>query len=206
MLVYDVLLNIRSRLNDTDDTKYRWSDEELVDAINSSLSKISTALHIYTNTHIEKIVANQNRYKLPFNVVKVLSVDVGGYPATIKSLEWMEQNKNYIDDDNFFVCFDRESFSLYPIKLLEVDMEVSVRYSYVGKVYRLEDEIGLSDIFKDAIVFYAMHLALQVNTSEKNQNKSVYYLNLFNGEMMTLKSTVYGNKHSRNIVSKYKKV
>ena len=39
--VNDILLAARSRLNDTDTKKYRWSDEELIDYINSSLADIS---------------------------------------------------------------------------------------------------------------------------------------------------------------------
>jgi hypothetical protein len=49
-------------------------------------------------------------------------------------------------------------------------------------------------------------MAYQVNTTEKNAIKSANYLNLFEEQMYKIKGRLVGNKQSKKIRSKFKKV
>ena len=70
----DILLAARSRLNDTDTKKYRWSDEELIDYINSSLADISKELECFTHKEHIYIKNRESRYRLPHDILRVLSL------------------------------------------------------------------------------------------------------------------------------------
>jgi hypothetical protein len=206
MQVNDILLAIRSRLNDTDLKKQRWSDEELIDMINSSLATLSRELLLFSHQEIYTIKENENRYKLPHNCMRVISINIDKEPVTIKSFDWMSQNKNTIDDDNYYVCMDEQSFFLYPQELLKTGMKVEVNYNFVEQVVLKTDNIPISLMAKNALLFYSMHLAYQIYTSDKNTGKSTHYLNLYDKEVSNLRELYYKNRHSKGLRSPFIKV
>ena len=200
--VNDIILHLRSRLGDLDAKK--WSDEELIDNINSSLADISKELEPFTHQEYIFVNENENRYRLPHNILRVLSVNIDDKPITIKSYEWLIQNKNNIDD--IYVCFDEQSFFLYPIERLPVGQKVEINYKYIEQVEFKTDFINISILAKKAIQFHALHLSYQINTSEKNIGKSTQNLNLYDKELSTLRITYFKNKHSKKIKSKFRNV
>jgi hypothetical protein len=206
VLVSDIINKLRSRLGDTDHTKYRWDDTELCDYINSALSQVALELLLFTDRIYIELKESENRYKLPDNILKVISLNINDAPVVIKSMEWMENNKNNIDNDNFYVCIDEQSFFIYPIELISSGEKIEIVFKYIPQIDDIEDEIDASILVSDALLFYAIHLAYQINTSDKNDLKSKNFLLLFNKQLETLKSTFYSNKHSKRIRSKYIKV
>lgn len=202
--VNDILLAARSRLNDTDTKKYRWSDEELIDYINSSLADISKELECFT--HQEHIYLNENedRYRLPHDILRVLSVTIDEKPITIKGYEWVSKNKHNIYD--LCAYFDEQSFFLYPISKFRDGQKVKIDYKYIFQVEHKSDYIKISKLAKKAILFHTLHLSYQINTSEKNAGKSTHYLNLYDKEIATLKVIYFKNKHSKDIKQKFRKV
>ncbi len=206
MKVNDIILSMRSRLNDTVPANYRWSDEELMDMINSSLSNLSRELFLFTHQEMFKVTEDENRYKLPHNCLKVISVNIDKQPVIIKSFEWMSQNKHYIDDDNFLVCMDEQSFLLYPLEMLKVGMNIELNYNFIEQIILKTDDIPVSLMSKNALLFYSMHLALQVNTSDKNRDRSTHYMKLYDKEISQLRQTYYKNRHSKRLRSKFIKV
>ncbi len=206
ILVSEIIAKLRTRLGDKDHTKYKWSDQELIDNINSSLIQLS--IYLLTSTGIQNIKTKQgvNRYKLQENIVKVISINIDEEPTVIKSFEWMQNNKNTIDDDNFYVCMDEQSFYIYPKHLIQDDMNVEVAYNYIQKINDISENIDMSEMVADAIVFYSMSLCMEVNTKSENMNKKMQYLNLFKDQIQMLKATFYKNKHSKRLSSKYKRI
>ena len=212
--VSDVLVNMRSRLNDTDSSKYRWSDEELIDMINSSLANLSRRLFLFTHEEIVTIQEDTstmgsgmiNRYPLPNNCIRVIAININNQLATIKSFEWMSKNKNHIDHDNYFACMDEQSFFLYPKELLLKDMKVEVTYNFIEQINTKKDNIPISLSAKNALTFYAMHLAHQITTSKESKGKSIYYLRLYDKEIEQIKELYYKNRHSKRLRSPFKKV
>lgn len=204
--VSDVILKIRTRLGDTDYTKYKWSDEELFDYINSSLTHIATEFLIFTDRTEIDLKAGVNRYKIPNNSINVISLNINNIPVGIKSLAWIQNNLNNINKNDFYVCFDEQSLYIYPISNILDDMKIEMFFNYIPQIDNIEDEINISILANDALLFYSLHLAFQINTSEKNATKSLNYLNLFERQMEKIKGVLIGNKQSKKIRSKYKRV
>jgi hypothetical protein len=202
--VNDILLAARSRLNDTDTKKYRWSDEELIDYINSSLADISKELECFTHKEHIYIKNNEDRYRLPHDILRVLSVSIDDKPITIKGYEYMSKHKHDIYD--LCVYFDEQSFFLYPIGKFKDDDKVKIDYKYIFQIEHKSDYIKISKLAKKAILFHTLHLSYQINTSEKNAGKSTHYLNLYDKEIATLRVTYFKNKHSKDIKQKFRKV
>lgn len=200
----DILLAARSRLNDTDTKKYRWSDEELIDYINSSLADISKELECFTHKEHIYIKNRESRYRLPHDILRVLSVSIDDKPITIKGYEWVLKNKHNIYD--LCAYFDEQSFFLYPIGKFKDDDKVKIDYKYIFQIEHKSDYIKISKLAKKAILFHTLHLSYQINTSEKNAGKSTHYLNLYDKEIATLRVTYFKNKHSKDIKQKFRKV
>ena len=206
MLVDEIILKMRSRLNDKDSTKYRWGDEELIDMINSSLSDLSIELSLFTHEKTITIEENQNRYELPHNWVETIAINIDDQPVTIKSFKWMKQNKNIIDNDNFLGCMDEQSFFLYPESMLKAGMKVVLDYEFIEQIEEKEDDIPISLMAGKALLYHSMHLALQINTNDKNRDRSTHYLRLYDKEIEKISKKYAKNRHSKKIKSKFTKV
>ena len=182
----------------------RKQDEELIDYINSSLADISKELECFT--HQEHIYLNENedRYRLPHDILRVLSLTIDEKPITIKGYEWVSKNKHNIYD--LCTYFDEQSFFLYPISKFRDGQKVKIDYKYIFQVEHKSDYIKISKLAKKAILFHTLHLSYQINTSEKNAGKSTHYLNLYDKEIATLKVIYFKNKHSKDIKQKFRKV
>lgn len=204
--VSSVILKARSRLSDTDHTKYKWTDEELFDYINSSLTHIATEFLIFTDRTEIDLKAGVNRYKTPTNSINVISLNINNNPVEIKSLAWMQNNINNINKNHFYICFDEQSLYIHPISNILDDMKIEMFFNYIPQIDNIEDEINISILANDALLFYSLHLAFQINTSEKNATKSLNYLNLFERQMEKIKGVLVGNKQSKKIRSKFIKV
>jgi len=200
--VNDIILFVRSRLGDNEAKK--WSDYELIDLINSSLSDISRELEPFTHKEFIIIKKNQDRYKLPFNILRVLSVNYKNVPLSIKSFEYLMQNRHNIN--SLCVCFDEQSLFLYPLEKFKVGEKIDIFYKYIEQVKSKQDFINISILVKKALQFHTLHLAYQVNTSEKNINKSNMYLSLYDKNLETLRVTYFKNKHSKKLRNKFRSI
>lgn len=200
----EIILAVRSRLNDIDSAKYRLSDEEIIDYINISLADLSRELECFTHKEFFFIKENEDRYKLPHDILRVLAVTINSKPIVIKGYEYIVKNR--INISELCVYFDEQSLLLYPIEKVEAGKKIEVDYKYIEQIRQKNDDIKITKLAKKAILFHTLHLAYQINTNEKNSGKSTHYLNLYDKEMMTLRFSVFKNKHSKDIKQKFRKV
>lgn len=198
----EILLFVRTRLADLEAQK--WSDEELIDHINSTLSSIALELECFTHKEYIYIKENEERYRLPHNVLKIISVNIDDKPVRIKSFEWLMQNKDKVDD--ICVSFDEQSFLLYPVEKLNTGQKVEIFYKYIEQIKDKKDFINISVLTKQAIQFNTLALAYHINTSEKNISKINHYLNLYDREIQKLKSIYFKNKQSKKIKSPFRNI
>lgn len=204
--VNDIILKMRTRLGDNDPSKQKWSDAELIDNINSALTSLATSM-LYATREQKYIVSGaSNRFELPHNMARVVAITINNERVTIKSFEWLQNNKQSVSDDAFTVCMDDTSFFLYPLALLEDGLEIVFNYNYIQQINEVSEIIYLPILLSDAILFYAMHMSLQVNTSEKNANKSAHFLNLYERQVQMMSMTLHKNKHSKRLTSRYKRI
>ena len=204
--VNDIILKMRSRLGDIDTLKQKWSDAELIDNINSALSQLAVSMLYATRGQKYIVSGTNNRFELPHNMARVVAITINEERVTIKSFEWLQNNKSELKDDEFTVCMDDTSFFLYPLALLEDGLEIVFNYNYIQQINDVSETIDLPVLLSDAILFYAMHMSLQVNTSEKNANKSAHFLNLYERQVQMMSMTLHKNKHSKRLTSRYKRI
>lgn len=204
--VNDIVLKMRSRLGDNDPAKQKWSDAELIDNINSALAQLAVSMLFAVRTEKYTVVGTNNRFELPHNMARVVAITINNERVTIKSFEWLQNNKLNIVDDGFVVCMDDISFFLYPQELLKEGLEIVFDYNYIQQINDESEIIDMPIILSDAILFYAMHMSLQVNTSDKNINKSANFLNLYERQVQIVGTAIYKNKHSKRLTSKFKRI
>jgi hypothetical protein len=229
--VNDLLLSLRAKLND-ERVKKQWSDEELIDNINSALSALTEDLNPWDDGEwIIPLTNNKSRYELPPYFFALSSVFINGKRLPRECILGYKAFKNIENPRHTIVAnsinnlhikpavFNKEYEALkkeieeekYMAKKAELTKKLETLPTDVMKVYfdreeqvaYKEDIINLPDRFKDAIVFYCMHLAHQNPVREDGDNKSVFYLNLYDKKVSRLKSSVYRNKHSKRLRSKH---
>jgi hypothetical protein len=203
-LVSDVILKIRSRTQDKKAEK--WSDEELIDAINSSYIKLATDLLLFTDIKIITTIQDKFRYEMPYGMVRAMSYKLDGIQAVIKSFEWVSSHEEELEDYDLIVYQDEKSFFIYP-ENIKSDQKIKLTYNYTETIASEDDELKIPMYAQNALLFYTMHLVHQVgNVSTKQVDKSMQYLGLYHQELISVKSTIARNKHSRNLKSKFQKV
>ncbi len=198
MIVNDILLSVREKIGDKDRTNYRWSDEELIDAINSSLCDITQEINPWDDGEwIIPLQEGQNRYELPpyFHKLKFVKINkniidkscIVGYDTFIKSGE-----------SSHVVSISINNFHIKPVKKDDV---VVVYYDRQEQIAYIKDKINLPDSYKDAIVFYVCHLLNQSPVRKDGDQKSITYLNLYEKKIAKLRESAWHNKHSKVIRS-----
>ena len=203
-LVSDIILKIRSRTQDKNGEK--WSDEELIDAINSAYIKIAIDLLLFTDIKIITTIQDQFRYQLPYGLIRAMSYKLDGVQATIKSFEWVSNNDEELEDYDLIVYQDEKSFFIYPENIKSAS-KIKITYNYTETISSEDNELKIPMYSQNALLFYTMHLVHQVgNVSTKQVDKSMQYLGLYHQELISVKSTIARNKHSRNLKSKFQKV
>lgn len=150
--VNELLVACRSRLGDIEPKKYRWSDEELIDYINMSISSISIELQPFTHTHFFYVKKNEDRYILPHNFTRILSITLDDKPLNIVGYEYFVQNK--ININELSASFDEQSVFLYPIARFKENQKIEISYKYIEEVSTKEDKIKLSTAAKSFTVSY----------------------------------------------------
>ncbi len=203
-LVADLILKIRSRTQDKNGEK--WSDEELIDAINSAYIKIATDLLLFTDIKTITTIADKFRYEMPYGMVRAMSYRLNGVQAVIKSFEWVSTHEEELEDYNLIVYQDEKSFFIYP-ENIKSGQKIKVTYNYTETISAEDEELKVPMYAQNVLLFYTMHLVHQVgNVSTKQVDKSMQYLGLYHQELQSVKSTIAKNKHSRNLKSKFQKV
>ena len=230
MTVHDIILAVRKRLNDVQDIK-RWSNEELIDSVNSALSDITTELNPFTAEWVIELIDGKSKYELPPYFYRLINVVVNGKTVreeNIKGFEWVQKNLHAIEHE-IVVTVDLHHLYIYPAifntkrvalekqakkeesfarkreLLAQRDLiardQAIVTYNYEEQVAYVKDTINLPERFRDAIVYYVMHHAHQSPVREAGEQKSIYYLNLYREKIEKLRQQIYANKHSRRLRS-----
>ena len=109
MLITDLVLEVRRRVNDT--RKTAWSDERMLDAVNAALKDIAKFTGIYRKEHFFELVQQQRRYPLPLDLTQVNSVEYSGAQVDI-------MNQYDTNGGRLFVTKDQVNIGVLEIKNL----------------------------------------------------------------------------------------
>lgn len=172
MIAQEMIDRMRMRLRDEEGEG--WSDAELLDSINLSLSAIAVKLMPWKNRWHTMAFEGVDTYSIPEDFVAPISVIVGGVMMPIRGIEYA---LGYDMPDQPCVFIDNDSLILYPIP--DHSMDIIVNYHAVFKVKTPDDLLKIPDEISDTVLFYALSLAHQKEAHEASMAQSKYYLQLY---------------------------
>jgi len=203
--VGDVVLAIRSKLGDMSSEKRRYSDAEIIDAINSSLAHMSEALLCFRRTWLIPYQNNVNRYELPGDFLKLISVRYNdALVCDIESMEHREQD-SYMTS-GMSAALDGQTIHLFNMPQTDKTDVIKLYYNYYETVSDSRETLALPNTAKEPIIYYALGLMYENNISSKGIEKSNRYKQLYAIEMPKLASRMHHNVQSKNIRSRHVKV
>ena len=207
--VADVILAIRSRLGDEDSTSYRYVEPEIIDAVNSALAHLSEELLCFSRTWIIPCLDKVNRYELPSDFLRPISVNYNGVLAKdILSMEVFMSNDRFSLDTipNKTVAYDMQTLHLLSFSNIKKGDLLELYYHCYENIDNSNDTVGLPALAKEALVYFALHLLFQKPVASKGLEKSNYYFGLYERELFKLRSRVRKNQQSKNIRSSFTRV
>ena len=201
----DVILGLRSRLGDVDASNYKYADTELIDAINSSLAHLSEELLCFSRTWLLPAKENIHRYKLPEDFLRPISVS---YECEIINRVLSMESRS---SDNEIPClpnvsYDMQTLHLYPSAKLENGKNIELYYHYYETINDKTDKVGLPNIAKECIIYYALSLLFENNITSRGIEKANRARKLYELELEKLRSRERKNQQSKNITSKYRSI
>jgi len=204
--IADVILGLRSRLGDTDVSNRRYSDPEMIDAVNSALAHLSEELLCFRRTWRVPCADGVGRYELPEDFLRPISVNYND--ALITDVESMEHrmNRNGLNDPG--VSYDLQTLHVFPSANVKEGDVIEFYYNYFETVNDGRDTVALPNNAKEAVICYALHLLYQ-NPILKLSDRvklSTHYLQLYEVAVGPLKSRVRMNAQSKNMRSNFVKV
>ncbi len=203
--VGDVVLAIRSKLGDMSSEKQRYSDPEIIDAVNSSLAHMSEELLCFRRTWLIPYKNNMNRYELPSDFLRLISVRYNeALICDIESMEHREQDS--YATSGMSAALDGQTIHLFNIPETENVDIIKLYYNHYETVSDDRETLPLPNSAKEAIVYYALGLMYENNVSSKGIEKSNRYKQLYAIEMPKLASRMRHNVQSKNIRSRHVKV
>jgi len=205
--VADIILASRSRLGDIDYKNLRFSDAEIIDAINSALAHLSEELLCFAKIWVIPCKDGVNRYELPDDYLRLISVNFNGEIITKERIISLEKRKN----SNFFlhskvgVGLDMQTIHIFNTKIKSSD-EIEIYYNYYETIDNKDDDIKFPLIGKEAIVYFVLSLLYQSPVRVNGLDRANYYRSLYEIELKKLRSRVNKDRQSRFILSDYIRV
>ena len=202
--VTDLILGIRARLGDTDITRQTYSDMEIIDAINSSLSHISEDLLCFSKTWTIPTIAGVNRYVLPMDFLRFISIRFN--TTLIKNIISIEQQaKQEYPTTTLTASFDNQTLFIYGTEIKAND-EIELYYNYFETISNKDEILIIPNNTKEVLVYYALSVLYENPVKKNGLSYSNRYRKLYDTEIIKLSSRLSKNRQSKNITTSYIKV
>ena len=186
MTANDLILQLRSRLGDTESKK--WNDIEMLDNLNIAYIKLARELRLFMQ-EIEYDILDNLTQNLPANFLDAHKVVKNKRDIPIqRAFNATDINSNSVSIDNNTIIF--HSNGKYKL----------IYYCYYILV-SLNDEILLPFIANNALIYYAMHLLLQKKPHQNALQESSMYKNMFDIELKELQRDIYRQHETKLLTS-----
>ena len=110
MLVNDIVIKARRILGDTKAT--HWSNERMLDIVNSGLQDVNRHIGAYRNEHFFELQAYRARYPLPIDLLEVTSIWYNGKPV--------EMYGQHVEKDYLIATKDQLNIGVLELKNLPI--------------------------------------------------------------------------------------
>ena len=200
--VQDLILGVRQRLGDTNDAKYHYAPEEIIDAINTALEDISDATLCFTRTWLIPCVDGVHRYRLPADFLRPISVDFNGvHVDTVQSME--SRKKEIYTVSGVSVSYDMQTLHLYPATGIKKEHTIELYYNNHENINDKTDTIGLPATAKLAIIYHVLGELFDNPVRKNGTEKSNRFRKLYLDRLAKLKNRLSSNKQSKRTRSPY---
>jgi len=202
--IADLILGIRMRLGDNRPERQKYSDPEILDAINSALAHLSEELLAFARVWVIPMRSGVGRYELPGDFLRLISVDYQGVTIPDHEVTSLEYRARHGVTGG--VSLDMQTIHFFPADTIKDGEKAEIYYHYYETIDAEDETIALPHIAKEAIVFYALSVLYQNPVMQDGLNRSDYYRTHFDAELVALRSRVRKNQQSRSIRSRHIKV
>jgi competence protein ComGF len=206
MKASEFISELRSRLRDedTDSTKRAYKDSDLLAIANRAYIEVSKEIRAFKKieTHISSSATQS--YPMPNDTLLVMSVYLDGKKCEIKSFDWVVNNLDKVFVRRVaYVNYDGVRF--LP-SIDENGLEIKISFLYYKNLTTLNDELEISSIAHNSLLFYALFLAYHKETRTDSLKKAEYFYKLYTREMASVIELQESGQNSKNIVTKYQKI
>ena len=199
-----LLLGIRSRLGDTDPAQYRYSDPEIIDAVNDALAHLSEELLCFSKTWILPTREGVGVYPLPEDHLETVSVRYNGEVIHKRDMLSMAYRETKGIDTG--VSVDLQTVRLYPESQVKDGQRISMYYHYTETINDKSDTIALPGTAKLPIIYFALGILYENPIKKDGASHSNRAQTLFEKYLIPLRSRLRKNAQSGQIRSRHTKV
>ncbi|DAB40282.1 MAG TPA: hypothetical protein CFH81_08795 [Sulfurovum sp. UBA12169] len=196
-------LSIRTKIGDTDAAKYRFSDMQIIDAVNAALDELSEGLLWSVRTWVIPCKDGVGRYALPDDFLRPVYASFNG--KIIKEIESLE-HRAISDNFSTGIAYDNRTLHLFPEESIRASDTVELYYNNYENINDKSDTLDLPNGYKLVIEYYVLHLLYQNPIANNHMQKSAEALQLFERRLEKIKGITRANVQSKRVRSPYNKV
>lgn len=167
MLTEDILLKLRSRLKDEDYSDLRFSDEELIDSLNTAIAYLIGTLEFNLKTHIQRLDSHTHSLHLPY----LLKIKTAFFNNTLLHTR---TNLERADNEPLSLLVKNNHISVTPFK----EGELRLVYNEFIPLSAPNDEIPLPFITASFLLYATLCNILEIHTQDENYNKIHFFLSM----------------------------
>lgn len=193
LLTNDIILRVRSRLRDTNylaKDGVRFSDSEIIDALNDTAHTIVKSLKINISQAAQILSKGKQTLRLSQTPCAIIKATYNGAPLPIKPHSQIIQTP-------------LSPLTLYPISPKEYALSpsksdgiIEIWASFCPRVKSANDEIALDSSFAQLLTYGILERLFQIETNENNLQRVKFYEAQYQKELRNIKDLL--NKTSED--------
>lgn len=199
MLASVLIGQMRSRLRD--EAKEGYSDAELIDSLNFSLSAIAHRLLPWKGRFSVMGTAGVDTYVLPNDFMAPISLVYGGVVVSIQGIGLSLSQDGYGKSAAFI---DNNALIISPMPLSA--QQIHLNYHALHRISLISDVVDLPNELQDTVLYYALSLALQKEAHEQSMAQSKYYHDLYEQRCRDISKVSAMRRSSISVKSHFQKV
>lgn len=197
----DILLVVKENLRD--EKEANWSNESLLDKIRLAYQEVAKELLIYQKSISYTHTGEDVPLVLPKDIIKPIGIFINARPLDLKSFEWV--TKHRLELQHYQVAYTNfDGLRIFPLP--KKDDIIEMVYQFTQTIYDKEVVLDLPELAKNALVFYTLYLANQLETRKESLQKSTYFKTEYSVEINKVKRDYLGFKNSKTYSPSYQRV
>lgn len=195
MQANDIILRVRSRLRDNNFTTsegIRFSDEEIIDALNDTALKVVKALKINIKQEARVLTPTKQGIFLSQKPCAIIKATYNGKEIPLSTHAYIIANP---PQELTLYPLSPRQYALSPSKQ---DGVIEIFASYFTPARKASDKIELDDSFCQLLVYGILERLFQIETNENNLQRVKFYANEFARELANISDLLNKTSEASN--------